>query len=102
MNPTKKIRIVLTVPHLNRTASPYREMIAIAKHVSKKEFDLSVCTLRDAGHQETGPLLASLGVPWFLAVFRPRNRSAREILGSYKAQKEIERRGPFDIQHSLD
>jgi glycosyltransferase involved in cell wall biosynthesis len=102
MNPTKRIRILVTVPHLNRTASPYREMMAIAKHICKREFDLTICTLRNAGHEETGPRLASLGVPWFLSVFRPRNRRAGEIVGSCQAQREIERHGHFDIQHSLD
>ncbi|HVB57110.1 MAG TPA: GT4 family glycosyltransferase PelF [Candidatus Acidoferrales bacterium] len=102
MNATNRIRVVLTVPHLNRTASPYREMMAIAKHLSRKDFDLSICALRDGGHRETGPLLDRLGVPWFVAAFRPRNRSAREIWRSIQAQREIKRHGPFDIQHSLD
>ena len=102
MNSSKRIRVLLTVPHLNRTASPYREMAAIAKHINKEDFDLTVCALRDAGHEETGPFLERLGVSWFVVPFRPRKRSAREFRTNYQAQKEIARRGPFDIQHSLD
>ena len=99
---SRRIRVLLTVPHLNRTASPYREMAAIAKHISKEEFDLTVCALRDAGHEETGPFLEGLGVSWFVTPFRPRKRTAREFWENYRAQIEIERHGPFDIQHSLD
>jgi glycosyltransferase involved in cell wall biosynthesis len=102
MNPSKRIRVLLTVPHLNRTASPYREMAAIAKHINKEDFDLTVCALRDAGHEETGPFLERLGVSWFVTPFRSRKRTVREFQTNYQAQKEIARRGPFDIQHSLD
>jgi glycosyltransferase involved in cell wall biosynthesis len=102
MTTSKRIRVLLTVPHLNRTASPYREMAAIAKHISKEDFDLTVCALRDAGHEETGPFLEKLGVSWFVTPFRSRRTSAREFWTNYQAQKEIARRGPFDIQHSLD
>lgn len=102
MTISKRIRVLLTVPHLNRTASPYREMAAIAKHISKDDFDLTVCALRDTGHQETGPFLEKLGVSWFVTPFRSRRTSAREFWTNYQAQKEIARRGPFDIQHSLD
>jgi len=102
MNPTKRVRILLTVPHLNRTAHPYRAMMAIAKHLCREEFDLSICSLRNSGHEETGPILDRLGIPWFVTVFRSRNRSLCEMKVVYDAQKEIQRRGPFDIQHSLD
>ena len=102
MTTSKRIRVLLTVPHLNRTASPYREMAAIAKHISKEDFDLTVCALRDAGHEDTGPVLENLGVSWFVTPFRSRRTSAREFWINYQAQKEIARRGPFDIQHSLD
>jgi glycosyltransferase involved in cell wall biosynthesis len=98
----KRIRILLTVPHLSRTASPYREMMAISKHLRHEEFDLTICALRDGGSQETGPLLDKMGIPWFVSLFRPRKPSIREFWLSHRAQKEISRRGPFDIQHSLD
>ena len=102
MKMAERIQILVTVPHLNRTASPYREMAAIAKHLSREEFDLTICGLRDAGYEETGPFLDKLGIPWFVAPFRPRKRAAHEFRCNYQAQKEIQRRGPFDIQHSLD
>ncbi len=102
MPQSRKIRILLTVPHLNRTASPYREMIAVAKHLSRNDFELTICTLRDAGHQETGPYLERLGIPWFVSVFRPRKLTRKELWLSCKAQKQIVDRGAFDIQHSLD
>jgi glycosyltransferase involved in cell wall biosynthesis len=77
-------------------------MMAIAKHLCRDEFDLTICSLRDGGHQETGPRLDKLGIPWFVSLFRPRNPSVREFWLSHRGQTEISRRGPFDIQHSLD
>jgi glycosyltransferase involved in cell wall biosynthesis len=102
MTKAKPIRVLLTVPHLNRTASPYREMMAIVKYLNRDEFDLTICSLRDGGAQDTGPVLDKLGIPWFVSLFRTRNVSLREFWLSHKGQVEIERRGPFDIQHSLD
>ncbi|MGA3294916.1 MAG: GT4 family glycosyltransferase PelF [Candidatus Acidiferrales bacterium] len=102
MKPSKRIRVLLTVPHLNRTQSPYREMMAIAKYLDRDEFDLSICALRNGGHEETGPILDRLGIPWFTAIFRPRKLSAGELKVVWRAQRQINRHGPFDIQHSLD
>jgi glycosyltransferase involved in cell wall biosynthesis len=102
MTSPKRVRVLLTVPHLNRTQSPYREMMAIAKYLDRDEFDLSICALRNGGHEETGPILDRMGIPWFVAIFRPRRLAAGEAKVVWKAQREISRRGPFDIQHSLD
>ena len=102
MNPSKRIRVLLTVPHLNRTQSPYREMMAIARHLNREDFELTICALRNGGWEETGPLLDRMGIPWFVEIFRSRNLSLGELKVVYKATKAINRRGPFDIQHSLD
>jgi glycosyltransferase involved in cell wall biosynthesis len=99
---SKRIRILLTVPHLNRTQSPYKEMMAIARHLNREDFDLTICALRNGGHEETGPVLDRLGIPWFVSIFRTRKTSFAELKVVYAGQKEIERHGPFDIQHSLD
>ncbi|HLG98203.1 MAG TPA: glycosyltransferase family 4 protein [Bryobacteraceae bacterium] len=98
----RPIPVLLTVPHLNRTASPYRELMAIAKLLPREEFRLTVCSLRDGGWHETKPLLRELGIDCFVARFRPTGRSLRAIRDSWRDQALIDRRGPFAIQHSLD
>lgn len=102
MKSSKRIRVLLTVPHLNRTQSPYREMMAIARHLNREDFDLTICALRNSGYAETGPVLNRLGIPCFVAIFRTRKTSLSEFKVVYHGQKEIDRHGPFDIQHSLD
>lgn len=102
MKHSRRIRILLTVPHLNRTQSPYKEMMAIARHLNREDFDLTICALRNGGHEETGPVLDRLGVPWFVSIFRTRKTTLAELKVVYQGQKDIDRHGPFDIQHSLD
>lgn len=97
-----KIRILLTVPHLQSTASPYREMYALAKYLPKEDFELTICSLRDNGFSEAAPLLMEFGYQVLVARFRPRGRSFRHYKASLADQKLIARHGPFDIQHSLD
>lgn len=97
----RRTRVLLTVPHLN-TASPYREMMAIATFLQRDEFDLTVCSLRNTGLAETAPRLSSLGVPLVVAAFRPKQHSVRAVLRSLREQSLIDGLGPFDIQHSLD
>jgi len=77
-------------------------MMAIARHLNREDFDLTICALRNGGHEETGPVLDRLGIPWFVSIFRARKTSLAECKVVYQGQKEIGRRGPFDIQHSLD
>jgi glycosyltransferase involved in cell wall biosynthesis len=96
------IPVLLTVPHLNSTASPYREMMAIVKLLPRSEFRLTVCSLRDGGFRDAAPVLESLGVECFVARFRPTGRSAKAIRQSLQDQQQIDQRGPFAIQHSLD
>jgi hypothetical protein len=96
------IPVLLTVPHLNSTASPYREMMAIVTFLPRSEFRLAVCSLRDGGFRDTAPLLESLGGECFVARFRPTGCSAKAIRQSLQDQRQIDRRGPFTVQHSLD
>jgi glycosyltransferase involved in cell wall biosynthesis len=96
------IRVLLTVPHLNGTASPYRETMALAKYLPGAEFHLTICALRDGGFAETAPILQSMGVPCFVSPFRPTGRSAKHFLSSLREQKTLASHGPFDIQHSMD
>src|SRR5690606_30865067 len=97
-----RIRVLLTVPHLNSTASPYREMIAIAKYLPQDEFSLTICSLRKNGISETGPVLDTMNIPYFVARFRPRGYTLKQIRQSLADQALINQSGPFDIQHSLD
>lgn len=96
----QKIRILLTVPHLSSDASPYREMMAIAKYLPKDRFELTICSLRRIGIEETGPGLEKLGVSYFIGRFRIKQ--LREIKNFIICTREIKLRGPFDIQHSFD
>ncbi len=98
----RPISVLLTVPHLNRTSSPYRETMALAARLPAHGFQLTICALRDIGFRETAPLLEDAGVHAFVAPFRPTGRSLRHWLESRAAQCAIARQGPFAIQHSLD
>ena len=98
----RPIRVLLTVPHLNRTASPYRETMALAKHLARDQFQLTICALRAHGFSEAEPFIQSLGVRCFVAPFRPTGRSLKHFIVSWQEQKTIDSYGPFDIQHSMD
>jgi glycosyltransferase involved in cell wall biosynthesis len=99
---TGPIRILLTVPHLESTASPYREMMAVARYLPKPEFSLTICSLRDNGREAALPLLQELGVKVFVARYRPRGKSVGHFLSCARDQGSISAEGPFDLQHSLD
>jgi glycosyltransferase involved in cell wall biosynthesis len=94
--------VLLTVPHLKTTASPHHAIMAIARYLPRDEFRLTICSLRLDGYEETAPVLEGLGIPVFVARFRPRGRRPRHVLASLKDQRVIAKRGPFDVQHSLD
>ncbi len=98
----KKTHVLLTVPHLHSTQSPYREMMAFARYLPVDEFNLTICSLRSDGYQETAPILERYGRSCFVARFRPRGKTLRQLVASIREQTLIEQRGPFDIQHSLD
>jgi glycosyltransferase involved in cell wall biosynthesis len=99
---SSRIRVLLTVPHLLPTASPYREMMAIAKYLPRDDFDLSVCVLRPAGLAEASPILKRYGVNSFVARFRPTAASAMGVAGALSDQRLLGAHGPIDLQHSLD
>ena len=61
----RPIRVLLTVPHLNPTASPWRETMSLARYLDRNRFHLTICALRDGGWSETQPLLEEMGVPAF-------------------------------------
>lgn len=102
MTKTGRVRVLLTVPHLGSEASPYRQMIGYARHLDRERFDLTICSLRPSGLEQTAPLLRELGVPFFIAPFRPRKKSLAGMRESLAARRIVEAHGPFDIQHSLD
>ena len=96
------VPVLLTVPHLNRTASPYRETMAMARYLAGSEFRLTICALREKGFQETAPVLKDFGVNAFVAPFRPTGRTPAHLIECRAAQSSIDRWGAFAIQHSLD
>jgi glycosyltransferase involved in cell wall biosynthesis len=103
MKARNPIRILLTVSQLDSTVAPYRTVMAIAKYLPRGEFDLTVCTLFEAGYSRTLPILKEFGITQaMVAQFRPRKYSLRHILSSLRDQAIIDRYGPFNIQHSLD
>jgi glycosyltransferase involved in cell wall biosynthesis len=97
-----KIKVLLTVPHLVPTASPYRETMAIAKYLPHEEFDLTVCALRPAGLPEASAKLARFGVKSFVARFRPITLTLHGVASAVSDQKTLRDHGRFDLQHSLD
>jgi glycosyltransferase involved in cell wall biosynthesis len=96
------MKILLTVPHLVPTASPYREMMAIAKHLPRDEFALTVCALRPAGFSEASVKLARVGVEIFVSDFRPTTPTLRGLASAARCQSRFKTHGHFDLQHSLD
>ena len=100
------LRVLLTVPHLKPTASPYRQMIALARYLPRDAFALTICSLTADGIDQTGPELDRLGVPYFVARFRPvhkpRKRILQNTLVSLRAHRTLAAHGPFDIQHAMD
>jgi glycosyltransferase involved in cell wall biosynthesis len=96
------MRILLTVPHLSSTAHPYRLMMAIARYLPRDEFTIGICALRPKGSDETIPRLREFGIEPIIARYRPRNWSWHGLAQCLRDQAEIDRLGPFDIQHSLD
>jgi glycosyltransferase involved in cell wall biosynthesis len=101
MKSEKQTKVLLTVPHLNSAAAPYRDMMAIAKYLPREEFDLTICAVGRKGNIETEKILDELGRRHVIARLRPTGRSAGEIISSFQAQAQVDRQGPFDIQHSI-
>ena len=64
---SKKIKVLVTVPSLASSNSPYREWMALAKYLPMDEFELTICSFNKNGIKETGPLLDALDVPYFVA-----------------------------------
>jgi glycosyltransferase involved in cell wall biosynthesis len=95
-------RILLTMPHLNSSASPYREMMALVRHLDRSAFRLTVCGLREKYPPEVEASLRDLGAECMVARFRPTGHTPGQLLAAVRDQKLIEQAGPFDIQHSLD
>jgi glycosyltransferase involved in cell wall biosynthesis len=100
-NGSRPVRVLLTVPHLNRKAAPFRHMMNLARYLPKDEFDLTICSISQKGYKETAPRLTELGRRCLVARFRPTGLSLREVLASLRAQARIDKLGPFDIQHSI-
>jgi glycosyltransferase involved in cell wall biosynthesis len=95
-------RILLTMPHLNSAASPYREMMALAKRLDRSTFRLTVCGLREKHRPEVETALRDHGAECMVARFRPTGRTPGQLLAAVRDQEFIDQAGPFDIQHSLD
>jgi len=103
MNDKRKLQILLTVPSLQSTASPYREIHAIAKFLPKDIFDLSICSLRKTGIDESKSLFEDCGVKnIFKARYRINRFKRNHFQVAWQHQKIFQEYGPFDLQHSLD
>ena len=101
-NRPAQIKVLLTVPQLLRTSSPYREAMAIAKYLPRDEFDLTVCALRKQGLDLATPVLEGWGVSAIAARFRPTIFTYSGVVATARGQGLIANHGPFHIQHSLD
>jgi hypothetical protein len=98
----RRTKVLLTVPNFECTESPWREAMALARHVSKSRVDLTVCGLRPSGFEETQHLLGDLGVKCLVARFRPKGWGFRMMLDSMSDYGLLRRLGRFDVQHSMD
>jgi glycosyltransferase involved in cell wall biosynthesis len=95
-------KILLTVPNLDCTASPWREAMGLARNLPAERYKLTICALREDGVAESRPMLEAMGVRCFVARFRPSGRGLRRLLESFKDENMIKEHGPFDLQHSMD
>jgi glycosyltransferase involved in cell wall biosynthesis len=95
-------KVLLTVPNLDATASPFREAMGLARYLPAQGFELTVCALRPDGVSEGSPALAAAGVKCFTARFRPRGKNLRAFMASFRDCQRIKEHGPFDVQHSMD
>src|ERR1700730_5844954 len=86
---SRKISVLLTVPHLVPTASPYRETMAIAKYLPRDEFALTVCALRPAGVPEAAIKLAAFKVDVVIARFRPTAPTLRGAASAIIDQRRL-------------
>ncbi|HVY71370.1 MAG TPA: glycosyltransferase family 4 protein [Verrucomicrobiae bacterium] len=94
--------MLLTVPNLDSTTSPWREVVGLAKHLPREEFQLTICALRQDGVEESRPLFEQMGVECFVARFRPRGRSLSRLVEWLRDGRSIAKHSPFDLQHSMD
>ncbi len=76
--------------------------MAIVRYLPKDEFDLTICALRQTPNEDTVAILDSYGIPWMTAAFRPKGKTIKHFVQSFRAQKILDGYGRFDIQHSLD
>ncbi len=98
----RSLRILLTVPDLNRAASPWREMMGLVNHLPKDRYRVTVCSLRSDGVDDARPLLEAAKVGCAVARFRPGGFGWRNLLGMLKDRRRLLGLGRFDIQHSMD
>src|SRR5271155_1571683 len=78
------LKVLLTVPNLDATASPFREAMGLARYLPSSGFALTICALRPDGVSEGPPALAAAGVKCFTARFRPRGKNLRAFLASFR------------------
>lgn len=76
--------------------------MALARHLDRSAFRLTVCGLREKYYREVEPLLRDHGAECIVARFRPTGCTPGQLLAAVQDQKLIDQAGPFDIQHSLD
>lgn len=83
-----------------KASSASKHMMTIAKHLPKDNFSLTICFLRSNDDKGNSLELDNWEINYFVARFRFKR--FREFIPFLKAQRELLRNGPFDIQHSYD
>lgn len=105
-----KIKVLLTTPHLNTTASPWRHIEAIVRYLPKDEFDLTVCSLSSISDELALSLLQKYHARYFVSRFRPLGGKIRgkSLFKKFQYLYEIYQESlklyhqSLNLQHSLD
>lgn len=97
----RPIRVLLTVPELKPTASPFPEMTALVEQGPAHGFHVTVCALRQNGWHIGSEIVRDLGGDVMIGRFRPVSSRLRDVPRWLRWNQSVLRAG-FDVQHSLD
>jgi L-malate glycosyltransferase len=97
-----RIVVTLTLPHLETTNSPYRELSAIARHLPTDDFRLVVCHLRGPSEGPAADLVREHGHELRKLRYRPRAMTAGELATATKESVRHHRDVRADVHHALD
>jgi glycosyltransferase involved in cell wall biosynthesis len=97
-----RLVVTLTLPHLETTNSPYRELSAIARHLPPDDFRLVVCHLRGPSEGPAADLVRGHGHELRKLRYRPRALTARDLATATRETVRHHLAVRADVHHALD